>query len=426
MAKETQKDAAIAAMIAKQKGKPTGDPRETELTADFKKAHPDKSDDEIRTLVQTRITEDAANSEKLTAKTAEIKARPENKDKTDEDIKAILKSELENPPKPDNLKVLNDLLKEHTKGAFTDINTILNQKPKTVNELIKEHTKGTFADIDTLLNKANETKADFANDQIRHLNEIAKNGTDILEVLKYQSLGIDKLDPSNLDQAKELIKHELRLSKPGITEKELDYELKYSYPTELKKETYEDENGEKKERTTNTEEVEISKLKLMRTAREAKEKLQKKQKDMELPKTNGFSKEQAQQLKDQWNAKVEESLKDTNDVTFTIGDKTFKYVIKDKEKLKTTMKEADSFLKRYVNNGQTDMKRYQQDMLASNEMENIVKSAYEQGESVGYENAINSISNLSVETGNGRPPSGEPKTPAQHLAKKFRAEIGGY
>jgi len=405
-AQDAQKAAAVKAMAAKLRGEsPAPDPvpapedkHRQELTAQFKKDNPEKSDEEIGTLVTAKVAEGVKQKELLTTKLAEIKARPENKDKKDEEINTILKEELSKTKSP--------------------------EKQKTLNELLSEHTQGTFADIQALLAKANEPKEQFANDQIKHLNELAKNGTDILDVLKYQSLGLDKLDPANIDEAKELIKQELRLSKPGISEKELELEIKFSYPLELKKETYEDEDGEKKERVLNAEEVELTKLKLTRNARVAKETLIKKEKELTLPKN--FNKEANQKLKEQWDSRVNDFTKDTTNVTFEINENDkFTYVIKNKDVLNKTMKEADSFLSRYVKNGQTDMKRYQQDMLAINEMDNIVKSAYEQGKSVGYESAVNNISNLGVET-NGGSPNYVPQTPAQVMSKKFKAEIGGY
>lgn len=425
----SQKDIAAKAVADKLNGKKTdtpgdgGDNSDTkteeehkkELTAQFKEANSDKSDDDIATLVNDKLTEEKTNKDNLAKKLTEIKDRPENKDKSDDDIKAILKEELLKPPAK--------------KNTNTDTPP---EKPKTLNELIKDATKGTFADIDTLLNKANESKGDvFANDQIKHLNELATKGVDLADIFRYQSLDIDKLDPSDLEQAKELIKHELRFTHPGITEKELEYEMKFNYQLELKSETY-DDDGEEKTRVTNTDEVEASKLKLMRNARVAKENLIVKQKEAELPKANGgMSQKDKDELQTKWGAKVEDNLKDVTKVDFKIGNKgeeTFTYEIENIEKLKNTMSEPDRFLSRYKKpDGQTDMAKFQQDMLAVSEMDNIVKSAFEQGTSVGYENAINGISNLSTESdGGGAQSDHTPTTPAKAVSKKFAKEVGGY
>lgn len=430
MAEETQKEKATRLMAEKQSGKTTStddktdtdttpkEKHQSELTEQFKKDNPDKSEEEITTLVNTKLTKETETKNKLTTKIVEIKSRPENKDKTDDEINVILKKELLQPP---------------AKTEDKDTGLPPPEKTKSLNELVKEASKGTFADFDSLLSKANESKGDeFANDQIKHLNELAKNGVDVATVLKYQSLGIDNLDPSDLEQATELIKHELRMKNPGITEKELDYEMKFTYPLELKSESYTDEvDGEEvtKTRVVNTDEVEMSKLKLMRNARVAKEELQKKQKESELPKaTNGMSEKETGELKKKWDTQVNDNLKDTTEINFKVGEKgeeTFTYKIADVDKLKDTMMKPDRFLSRYFSNGKTDMKRFQQDMLASNEMEQIINSAYEQGKSVGYENAVDGISNLSVST-EGVSVENEPKTPAQTVSKKFKEQVGGF
>lgn len=416
---KSQKDIAAQLLADAMKGKPAlpgdnntpEDKHQIELTAQIKESNPDKSDDDITKLVNKKLTQEKTNQKNLTAKLAEIKGRPENKDKSDDDISAILKEELNKPA-----------------GKAPEDPPA---KPKTLNELIKEASKGTFADIDALLSKANEPKNVFANDQIKHLNDLATKGVDLADIFKYQSLGIDNLDPSDLEQAKELIKHELRLKNPGISEKELEYEMRFSYPLELKSETYKDDDGDEQTRVINTDEVENSKLKLMRNARVAKEALQQKQKDAELPKaTSGLTQEENDKLQRQWGENVDDNLKDLTEVSFKVGKKgeeTFKYKIEDIDNLRNIMSEPDRFLARYRNNGQTDMAKFQQDMLAISEMPNIVKSAFEQGTSVGYENAINGISNLSTDTdGGGAGSTYEPKTPAQAIAKKFKAEVGGY
>lgn len=365
----------------------------TELTAQLKTANPGKTDEEIGTLLTTKLGEEKTQRENLQTKTAEIKGRPENKDKTDAEISAILKTELLKPPVPA-------------------------APAKSFNELLKEATKGTFADINELVNKANEPRLKFANDQIKHLNDLAEKGADITNILKFQSLGIEKLEPTDIENAKELLKHEMRLNEPGITEKELEYELNTKYDLTLKK--------NEEEEVTNANEVEMAKLRLIRNSRAAKDKLLKLQKDSELPKsTNGLTTEQTDILKRQWAERVDSSLKEFNELEFEIGDKKIKYT-PDKEQLKATMLEPDRFLSRYRNNGSTDMEKFRHDMVELNESAKIRKVIYEQAKSDGYEQAINDISNLSVEPTGSPATASEAKTPAQYIAKKHAAAIGGF
>ena len=405
---KTIEERMMAAAKLKQGEKPEETPPNEDKAAEaktkevfeqFKKDNKDKTDDEINVLIKDKTEKDTTNATKLKALTEDIKGRKENKDKTETELKSILKKELENkvdpvdPPPPD--------------------------KPKSLNELISKHTNGTFADMDSLLSKANEPKESYANDQIKHLNELATKGVNIMDVLKYQALGINDLETTNVEQAKELIKHELRLNKPGITERELDFEIKLKYALDLKKEKNEDEE----EVVVNAEEVEMAQLKLFRDARETKQNLLLKQKELELPKTNGFSQEQADNLKTEWNKKVDTSLKDVTEIVYDLGEgNTFKYALDETKmnQLKSSMLEPDKFLNRYMDNGQTDMTKYLREMAMLNDP-NFFKIFSDQERSAGAEAAINNISNLSTEmVGSGNQP--EYKTPQQLMAEKIKEE----
>ena len=173
----------------------------------------------------------------------------------------------------------------------------------------------------------------------------------------------------------------------------------------------------------NTEALALAKLKLFRDARSAKDKLSLKQKELEIPKTNGVSQEQNEQLKTQWNTTVDVKLKDITEVAFDVGDGVnFNLAIDDshKNQLKSSMINPDDFCKRYMSNGETDMTKYLREMAMLNHP-NFVKSVYNQGRSAGAEAAINNISNLSTEmVGSGNQP--EYKTPQQLMAEKIKDE----
>lgn len=372
-----------------------------EVFEQFKKDNEGKTDDEINVLIKAKTEKDTTNATKLKALTEEIKGRTENKGKSETELKDILTQELKK--KPD------------TKNEPPP------EKPKTLNELISEHTKGSFADMDALLSRANEPKDTFANEQIEHLNKLAKDGVDIMDVLKYQALGIDKLETTDIEQAKELIKHELRLSKPGITERELEFELKLNYDLELKKET----NDDGEEVVVNAEAVEMAKLKLFRDARDTKEKLILKQKELEIPKKNGFSQEQADQLKLQWNKSVDASLKDISEIPYDLGDgNVFNLALDETQKtqLKTSMIDIDNFFNRYRSNGQTDMTKYIREMAMLNDP-NYTKNLFDQGKSAGAEEAINNISNISTDVA-GRGEAPQYKTPQQMMAEEIKKNEG--
>jgi len=223
-----------------------------------------------------------------------------------------------------------------------------------------------------------------------------------------------------LEDAKRLIKHEMKLSEPDITEKEMNYELSQIYDLS--------EKLDEMDEVVNTEAIEHTKLKLQRQAKKAKETLLTKQKELEIPAsdlavhTEEQKRLEEKQLKE-WEVKVEGSLKDYDSMDISLGDdRKFKYSLKQEslQSLKDTMLKPEGFLSRYVENGQANMEKFRKDMIVVDNFNNIVKALYSQGESAGAEKVINSITNPSTDTSGVTSQKTSVKSIGSQLAEGFR------
>jgi len=384
-----------------------------------------KSPSETETKEEPKPETESTNGEdKEQPKAEETKEEVKSEDK--QDSKEVILKGLDNLKKEEgNENKSEDELREILKKRVnSSLNPDNNQEPdKAVFDLdgeIKTKTNGQFESLEDLLKATNQSDVTFANDQIKHLNDLASKGVEIDRVLAFNSLKIDKLDPSNLEDAKRLIKHEMKLGEPDITEKEMNYELSQIYDLS--------EKLDEMDEVVNTEAIEHTKLKLQRQAKKAKETLLTKQKELEIPAsdlavhTEEQKRLEEKQLKE-WEVKVEGSLKDYDSMDISLGDdRKFKYSLKQEslKSLKDTMLKPEGFLARYVENGQANMEKFRKDMIVVDNFNNIVKALYSQGESAGAEKVINSITNPSTDTPGVTSQKTSVKSIGSQLAEGFR------
>jgi hypothetical protein len=302
--------------------------------------------------------EDKKTIEKLN----EIAAREGNEEKTDDEIREIYRQELDSSLKDEAPKG-----EEPTQGSKQDFD---------VNAFVKEQTQGKFESFEDMLAKVSEEpKNMFASERIQKLNDLESKGVDIEQVLKYQALGIEKLDPANVDQAMEILKHEMRMNEPGFTERQMDSFLTSEYKLN-------DEDAEEGE-------IEIAKMKLTRAARIAQNKLSERAKELELPKHDpgvdpvaaAKKREEAEMQRKQdqenWRKGVNASLADYSAEKFELNDdRSFEFKldsdqIKDLSKVMSTPVE---FLQRYKTKEGFNTDLFRKDMMLITNQDKIFKA----------------------------------------------------
>jgi hypothetical protein len=313
-----------------------------------------------------------------------LKNLPGNEGKSEEELRTILKENAE-------------------RSLHTDKEEISTEKPVVnLNDEIKKGTNGQFDSLEDIIEATKRPELTFANDQIKALNELASKGVDIEQVLAFQSLKIDGLDPTNIEDAKKLIRLGLRNDEPDITDKDIEYELNREYDLTEKKDELEE--------VTNKADIEYTMSKLSRNAKKVKDTLRNKQTELELPPPDQGSqkvvdKELANKQFDEWKTKVVSSLesyealdiplKDDQSFTFEINSET-------KETLRNTMTNTNEFLSRYVKeDGTADMEKYRRDMTILDNWSTISQSLVDQGDSSGAKRVLDSIQNPSSKDKDG-------------------------
>jgi len=316
--------------------------------------------------------------------------------------------------------------KEIREGLKKDLQSSLNIEPEKEEEFdfngeLKKRTNGQFESLDDLL-KASEKKATFASERIQHLNDLEGKGVDINAVLAFNALSIGDLDPANPAHAKQLIMHELKLNEPDISQKELEYEYYQMIGKDL------EEKRDDYDEVVNQKEVELTTLRLERSAKKAKAGLLVKQKELEIP-VNGISekqKEDQQRLQDEWVEKVNKSVDSFEKLNLEVTDESnFSYYLNDNARtnLKKTMEKPQDFLLRYVDNGQADLEKFRRDIAIVDNFEQIAKSLYSQGLSAGIEKVVGNISNLSTDSGGVKSQTPVTKSVVAQIAEKVRGEF---
>ena len=384
-----------------------------EITDKVTEENKDKPEEEVKTLVDDKLNAEKETqkglAEEKTKTIEQITSREENKDKSEEDILGIYDKELQ------ERSLSTETTEEEPKQEVSQ---------KSFDELLSEKTDGKYTNIEDLIKQVEEPATTFASERIKFLNDLEEKGINIEDVMAFDSLKVDDLDPSSLEQASALIKHKMRIDEPGITERELEYEFNKIYDLS------EPEDGEEIQK----EDLEMTKLRLIRQGRLAKEDLLKKKKELQIPKVTTNAEEQKKLLDDQikeneklaeqWKEKVGASVKDYKEESFSVEkDVDFKYEVPEAVKKQTeeAMAMPNDILNRYVQNGTTDINKFRREMTILNNYESIIRAVYSQGKNAGVEYNVSETTNLQKETTSAAGSSKEPiLSPAKTVAKAMR------
>jgi hypothetical protein len=240
--------------------------------------------------------------------------------------------------------------------------------------------------------KLNESKFEYANDTIKKLDELAKNGVEINEDFwKWQSLNIEGYDVKDKSQALELRRMELNLENPDLEPHEVERLLRRSY-----KALFDNDIDEEDDEYLDA----LSDLSI--DAKKSRAKLTEHKDKIQIPKVDLSKKEEEQRLQKEAYDRFLEDVRTnvTNFKGFEIPldeGLNINYNIEDpkaKEFLQSAIANDTTFLRdNYVKEGKVDYGRLNRDLTIIRDFEKISKVIYQQGISKGKESMVKDLEN---------------------------------
>tara|TARA_R110000803_G_scaffold44486_1_gene94126 strand:+ start:132 stop:1250 length:1119 start_codon:yes stop_codon:yes gene_type:complete len=250
------------------------------------------------------------------------------------------------------------------------------------------------AEYDTKLTEAT-SKDPFANERVKKLNELAAAGIDIdsPDFWKWQYTNVEDFDTSTKEGGLSLKRLELEVEHPNLNDKQIDRLLKRGYPALF------DESLD----ATDTEYQEALED-LSIDASTSVTKLKKHKESVQLPKVDLQKREQeekaAKAASETFIKEVRESVQKYKEDPIKLSDDLeIKY-----QPSEDAVKFAESsminnqtwFIDNYANENGVDFPRLQRDMGRIRDFDNIVKTVYEQGISIGREEVADTLENSST------------------------------
>ena len=291
-------------------------------------------------------------------------------------------------------------------------------------EELANRTEGKYSTIDEMLEaiaqKEEAPAFEYGNELIAKMDELVKKGVNVdRQFILEQMVNYSEIDHSDVNQALELVKRQIRLEDPEITDREMKWELQDRYKLD------EDEYSE--------EDVERSKARLSRDARKAKKDLMEYQKSNHLP-DGGVDPEVARQQQEAQQKRVEEinstlksTLNEYNQETITIGKESFdfKFDAETKSLIEKDVMNTDKRYSRYFDSkGNLDSKQLAIDEAWANPAtrSKMLNAFLKQATSTGSKEVVKDLKNSSLST--KKAPKAQPKgfglssAIQNHFAKK--------
>lgn len=284
-------------------------------------------------------------------------------------------------------------------------------------EKIKEERSKWQKEQEELLAKTREEAVNsaYASDQIKKLNELAKEGVDITspEFLKFQSLDVNNYTPDNPQAALELIRLKAQTENPYLSPEDVKGMVEHKYKELLNPDEYMDEEVAAKR---------YEYLAEFGTAKSWAE--QEKQKytlpNSDIQKQREEEARKAEEANKLYRQGVTTSLKDFNAIELSVGDKPLSYEISAgvKEQIQDYMISPTDFMsKRYAKkDGTVDYEKMRSDMAWIVDRENMVKTALQNASATATEEVIDTIENPSSSAAHSAPPNSSKLSYEERLA----------
>jgi hypothetical protein len=259
--------------------------------------------------------------------------------------------------------------------------------------------------LDEIARKSETPEFEYGNELVAKLDELVKKGVNVdKNFILDQMVDYNGFDHSNVDQALELVKRQIRLEDPEITDKEMEWELRDRY--KLNEDDYSEE------------EIERSIARLGRDARKAKKSLIDNQQANALPpggidpEKQRIQEEQAREAKQKVNSLLEGRLTEYEKESIKIGNETFDYKFTDKTRslLRNDVLNTDKRYMRYIGaDGKIDTKQLAIDEAWANPTirQEMLNAFLKQATSTGSKEVVSDLKNSNMNS-KGNPKSNRP------------------
>ena len=266
----------------------------------------------------------------------------------------------------------------------------------------KEEIKSPISEIDKIeTNKKEEIKEEPVKD------ELPENVNKLVSFMKETGGTLEEYVRLNADYSKVndevLLKEYYKKTKPHLDEEEINFVLEDNFYFD---DEVEDERTIKKKQLARKEEIAKAKSFLEETKAKYYDeiKLKKRNENPEMTKAmdffNRYNKEQEfnQQKAQDFRERTKNHFKseDFKGFDFELGDKRFKYGVKDAESLGKEQGDLNNFLRKFLDEkGQiSNLKDYHKALYAATNVDTIAKHFYDQGKADGTKELIAKSKNI--------------------------------
>lgn len=243
----------------------------------------------------------------------------------------------------------------------------------------------------------------FANEYIKSLNEKAKGGVNVEseDFWKWQKIDLDKYQVNEKNDALELVRMELENSNPNLSAEEIEYKIRKDYKSLFDKNLDAEDEDDKAL-------IEDALMQLRIDAKSAIPKLKKYKEEIQLPKIDLSEKEAkeeaAKKAKEQYNLAAKDAVSNYSKESFKVGETELEYqpTEEDKKWIEAVLVDGGNLFSRYVNeDGSPKFDKAKREMLVLQNIDKLMKMAYDQGKSEGGKSVVDELENPDSSMGKG-------------------------
>ncbi len=316
---------------------------------------------------------------------------------TDEDAKPDTESQTQT--QDTTAQADSSLKTEETQTENTE-NKTEPTPTKSFEELLAERTGGKFSKWEELEAALNTPKEDFFDEEVRRINELKKNGVKIDQDWFY----LQTRDYENMEDPIEILAEAMKLENPGLTDKEIEWEIRSKYRLDEWTQDGQDED----EITPKQKEIEeVFSAKMLREANQKRDELIAKRnsqswKTPKNPEAEAKAIAEAKAAQEAWEKSILDVDSKTTKLSTAISDKdAFEFVIEPSEKsdVSKMMKEmgtnAGVFWQQFVEDGKINQQKVYETIIKARNYDKAVTSAYQKGLAKGAEQEVKNLKNIS-------------------------------
>jgi len=343
---------------------------------------------------ETNDDEKATNEEATESEATEDKAESGTEDNEENESGDQTESSVSNPDQEADRLIV-------PKSGDSDKET--SDPGKDFETQLAERSNGRFnslADIEKALEEA-PTNA-FANEQVAKINEYVKEGGNLNDFIKTQTVDYSTMSPDGL------VREHIMMTE-GLTSEEADLMIESDFGVSS---------------NATAREKQIAEIKLKRQANKALEFLSENQRKWSVPQ-GADNKANQEAINAKWESDVGSAAKTIQNIDIALN-KTDKFSYKVEpdvlKKVQDTVKRPQDFFKRYIKaDGTEDVAGFVRDLVKLEQFDTIVRSAAANNKAEGKAEVIKDIKNPDFE---GKNKGGKEESPLSIAGQAAKAMFG--